>query len=141
MHRRLRGDVELERDAIVALDAAHEHVGDAGERVCLARLLAQPRNLAFGERGLTCRAIDKAAGGENFRPLTDRDIEKVGRDAPILVEIAGACIAQLAPDLSASLLDTLTLTPGGGESPSATGSVLHVAQPAAESTGAVAGSA
>ncbi|BBZ41588.1 bifunctional 3-(3-hydroxy-phenyl)propionate/3-hydroxycinnamic acid hydroxylase [Mycobacterium conspicuum] len=55
--------------------------------------------------------------------------------------IAGACIAQLAPDLSAALLDTLTLTPGGGESPSATGSVLHVAQPAAESTGAVAGSA
>ncbi|CNH43958.1 3-(3-hydroxyphenyl)propionate hydroxylase [Mycobacterium tuberculosis] len=55
--------------------------------------------------------------------------------------IAGACIAQLAPDLSASLLDTLTLTPGGGETPSATGSVLHVAQPAAESTGAVAGSA
>ena len=55
--------------------------------------------------------------------------------------IAGACIAQLAPDLSASLLDALTLTPGGGESPSATGSVLHVPQPAAESTGAVAGSA
>jgi 3-(3-hydroxy-phenyl)propionate hydroxylase len=55
--------------------------------------------------------------------------------------IAGACIAQLAPDLSASLLDTLTLTPGGGESPSATGSLLHVPQPATESTGAVAGSA
>jgi 3-(3-hydroxy-phenyl)propionate hydroxylase len=55
--------------------------------------------------------------------------------------IAGACIAQLAPDLSASLLDTLTLTPGGGDSQSATGSVLHVPQPAAESTGAVAGSA
>jgi 3-(3-hydroxy-phenyl)propionate hydroxylase len=55
--------------------------------------------------------------------------------------IAGACIAQLAPDLSASLLDTLTLTPGGGDSQNATGSVLHVPQPAAESTGAVAGSA
>ena len=55
--------------------------------------------------------------------------------------IAGACIAQLAPDLSAALLDTLTLTPEGGESPSATGSMLHVPQPAAESTGAVAGSA
>jgi 3-(3-hydroxy-phenyl)propionate hydroxylase len=55
--------------------------------------------------------------------------------------IAGACIAQLAPDLSASLLDTLTLTPEGGDSSSATGSVLHVAQPAAESTRAVAGSA
>ena len=30
--------------------------------------------------------------------------------------IAGACIAQLAPELSAALLDSLTLTPGGGES-------------------------
>ena len=28
--------------------------------------------------------------------------------------IAGACIAQLAPELSASLFDVLTLTPGGG---------------------------
>ena len=55
--------------------------------------------------------------------------------------IAGACIAQLAPELSASLLDTLTLTPGGGDSSSATGSVLYVPQPAPESTGAVAGSA
>jgi 3-(3-hydroxy-phenyl)propionate hydroxylase len=55
--------------------------------------------------------------------------------------IAGACIAQLAPDLSASLLKALALTPGGGDLQSATGSVLYVAQPAAESTGAVAGSA
>jgi 3-(3-hydroxy-phenyl)propionate hydroxylase len=55
--------------------------------------------------------------------------------------IAGACIAQLAPDLSASLLDTLKLTPEGGDFQSATGSVLYVAQPAAESTGAVAGPA
>jgi 3-(3-hydroxy-phenyl)propionate hydroxylase len=55
--------------------------------------------------------------------------------------IAGACIAQLAPDLSASLLDTLALTPGGGDSSSATGSVLYVPQPAPESTGAVAGPA
>jgi len=55
--------------------------------------------------------------------------------------IAGACIAQLAPDLSASLLDTLKLTPEGGDFQSATGSVLYVAQPAAESTGAVAGTA
>ncbi len=55
--------------------------------------------------------------------------------------IAGACIAQLAPDLSASLLEALALTPGGGDFQSATGSVLYVAQPAAESTGAVAGSA
>jgi 3-(3-hydroxy-phenyl)propionate hydroxylase len=55
--------------------------------------------------------------------------------------IAGACIAQLAPELGASLLDTLALTPGGGESSSASGSVLYVPQPAPESTGAVAGSA
>ena len=55
--------------------------------------------------------------------------------------IAGACIAQLAPELGASLLDTLALTPGGGDSSSASGSVLYVPQPAPESTGAVAGSA
>ena len=55
--------------------------------------------------------------------------------------IAGACIAQLAPELSASLLDALALTPGGGDFPSATGSVLYVPQPAPESTGAVAGPA
>jgi 3-(3-hydroxy-phenyl)propionate hydroxylase len=55
--------------------------------------------------------------------------------------IAGACIAQLAPELSASLLDALTLTPGGGDPQSGTGSVLYVAQPAPESSGAVAGPA
>lgn len=55
--------------------------------------------------------------------------------------IAGASIAQLAPELSVSLFDALALTPGGGESHSATGSLLYVAQPAAESTGAAAGSA
>lgn len=55
--------------------------------------------------------------------------------------IAGACIAQLAPELSASLVNALALTPGGGESHHATGSLLYVAQPAAESTGAAAGSA
>lgn len=55
--------------------------------------------------------------------------------------IAGACIAQLAPELSASLVDALTLTPGGGEPDRATGSLLYVAQPTAESTGAATGSA
>jgi 3-(3-hydroxy-phenyl)propionate hydroxylase len=55
--------------------------------------------------------------------------------------IAGACIAQRAPDLSAALLDVLTLTPGGGDLQSDTGSVLYVAQPAPESSGAVAGPA
>jgi 3-(3-hydroxy-phenyl)propionate hydroxylase len=55
--------------------------------------------------------------------------------------IAGASIAQLAPELSASLLDALTLTPGGGDPQSGTGSVLYVAQPAPESSGAVAGPA
>ncbi|MEB4207860.1 bifunctional 3-(3-hydroxy-phenyl)propionate/3-hydroxycinnamic acid hydroxylase [Mycobacterium sp. 94-17] len=55
--------------------------------------------------------------------------------------IAGACIAQRAPDLSAALLDALTLTPRGGDPQSGTGSVLYVAQPAPESSGAVAGPA
>jgi 3-(3-hydroxy-phenyl)propionate hydroxylase len=55
--------------------------------------------------------------------------------------IAGACIAQRAPDLSAALLDALTLTPRGGDLQSGTGSVLYVAQPAPESSGAVAGPA
>jgi 3-(3-hydroxy-phenyl)propionate hydroxylase len=55
--------------------------------------------------------------------------------------IAGACIAQRAPELSASLLDVLTLTPRGGDRQSGTGSVLYVAQPAAEPSGAVAGPA
>jgi 3-(3-hydroxy-phenyl)propionate hydroxylase len=55
--------------------------------------------------------------------------------------IAGACIAQLAPELSASLLEALTLIPGGGDVDSGNGSVLYVPQPAPESSGAVAGSA
>ncbi len=55
--------------------------------------------------------------------------------------IAGACIAQLAPELSASLVDALTLSVGGGDFPSATDSVLYVPQPAPESTGAAAGPA
>ncbi|MCV7103735.1 bifunctional 3-(3-hydroxy-phenyl)propionate/3-hydroxycinnamic acid hydroxylase [Mycobacterium palustre] len=55
--------------------------------------------------------------------------------------IAGACIAQLAPELSASLLDALALTPGGGDPTDDTGSVLYVAQPAPQSPRAVAGPA
>ncbi|OBI61611.1 bifunctional 3-(3-hydroxy-phenyl)propionate/3-hydroxycinnamic acid hydroxylase [Mycobacterium sp. E796] len=55
--------------------------------------------------------------------------------------IAGACIAQRAPELSARLFDALALKPGGGDLPSDTGSVLYVTQPAAESSGAVAGPA
>ncbi len=55
--------------------------------------------------------------------------------------VAGACIAQLAPELSASLLEALALTPGGGDLHNDTGSVLHVPQPAPESSGAVAGPA
>ncbi|MFZ3320049.1 bifunctional 3-(3-hydroxy-phenyl)propionate/3-hydroxycinnamic acid hydroxylase [Mycobacterium sp.] len=50
--------------------------------------------------------------------------------------VAGACIAQLAPELSTSLFDVLTLTPGGNRVASP---VLYVPQPAAESAGAVAG--
>ena len=52
--------------------------------------------------------------------------------------IAGACIAQRAPELSDSLFDVLCLTQGGGND--ATSSVLYVPQPAAESSGTVAGS-
>ena len=55
--------------------------------------------------------------------------------------IAGACIAQRAPELSAALLDALALTPGGGDRRSASGSVLYVPQPAPESSGAVTGPA
>lgn len=55
--------------------------------------------------------------------------------------IAGACIAQRSPELSAAIVTALTLTPGGGEVDSATGSLLYVPQPAAESTGAAAESA
>ncbi|SOJ57269.1 3-(3-hydroxy-phenyl)propionate/3-hydroxycinnamic acid hydroxylase [Mycobacterium simulans] len=55
--------------------------------------------------------------------------------------IAGACIAQLASELSASLVDALALTPEGGESRNATGPLLYVPQPAAESSGAAAGPA
>jgi 3-(3-hydroxy-phenyl)propionate hydroxylase len=54
--------------------------------------------------------------------------------------IAGACIAQLAPELSTSLFDVLCLTKGGDgrhEPQEANGTVLHVAQPAAESAGTV----
>ena len=56
--------------------------------------------------------------------------------------IAGACIAQLAPELSSALFDVLCLTKGGKDShgPHETdGTVLHVAQPAAESAGTVTG--
>jgi len=55
--------------------------------------------------------------------------------------IAGACIAQRAPELSASLFKVLSLTQGGGSHPDgATGPLLYVAQPATESSGTVAGS-
>lgn len=50
--------------------------------------------------------------------------------------IAAACIAQLAPDLSAELFDVLALTPGGNR---VAGPVLYVPQPAAESAGATTG--
>lgn len=51
--------------------------------------------------------------------------------------IAGSCIAQLAPELSASLFEVLGLTKGGNDAQERDGAVLHVAQPAAESAGAV----
>jgi 3-(3-hydroxy-phenyl)propionate hydroxylase len=56
--------------------------------------------------------------------------------------IAGACIAQLAPELSTALFNVLCLTEEGGsrhEPSNANRAVLHVAQPAAESAGTVTG--
>jgi 3-(3-hydroxy-phenyl)propionate hydroxylase len=53
--------------------------------------------------------------------------------------IAGACIAQRAPELSASLFKVLCLTQGGGNG--ATRPLLYVAQPTTESSGTTAGSA
>jgi 3-(3-hydroxy-phenyl)propionate hydroxylase len=54
--------------------------------------------------------------------------------------IAGACIAQRAPEMSESLFDVLCLTQGGGSSSHGdTGPVLHVAQPATEPSGTTAG--
>jgi 3-(3-hydroxy-phenyl)propionate hydroxylase len=55
--------------------------------------------------------------------------------------VAGACIAQLAPELSSSLFDVLTLTPGGGDLRSASRPVLYVPQPSAQSARAVPGPA
>lgn len=52
--------------------------------------------------------------------------------------IAAAGIAQLAPELSDKLAQVLHLTPGGSHG-NATGPVLHVAQPAAESAGTISG--
>jgi 3-(3-hydroxy-phenyl)propionate hydroxylase len=52
--------------------------------------------------------------------------------------IAGACIAQSAPELSASLFEVLCLTQGGGTG--VTRRLLYVAQPATESSGTVTGS-
>jgi 3-(3-hydroxy-phenyl)propionate hydroxylase len=52
--------------------------------------------------------------------------------------IAGACIAQLAPELSTALFDVLSLTKEGDRCHEPRdGAVLHVAQPAAESAGTV----
>ncbi len=54
--------------------------------------------------------------------------------------VAGSCIAQRAPELSADLFHALALTSPdgeGGESHGATGSVLHVAQPTAQPSGSV----
>lgn len=48
--------------------------------------------------------------------------------------IAAACIAQRAAEVSARLVDVLTLTVGG-DNADGTGPVLHVPQPAAESAG------
>lgn len=123
-----------------------------------------PRKILGAEAFATWKAL-----GAHFialRPLTqlhwaghdDPDVEIVGdrsgglkawfdahQESVVFLRpdrcIAGACIAQLAPELSASLVDALALTREGGDVPSANGSVLYVPQPAAESTGAAAGPA
>ncbi len=54
--------------------------------------------------------------------------------------IAGACVAQRAPELSVDIARALDLTPNGakgGEPHGKPGPVLHVAQPAAEPSGTV----
>jgi len=54
--------------------------------------------------------------------------------------IAAACIAQRAAETSTALFDVLCLTQGGGSGlDGQSGRVLHVAQPATESSGSVAG--
>ncbi|CAM2782899.1 3-(3-hydroxyphenyl)propionate hydroxylase [Mycobacterium intermedium] len=123
-----------------------------------------PRTILGDEAFATWKAL-----GARFvaaRPLTqlhwtghdDPDVEIVGdrsgvlkgwfdvhRESVVFLRpdrcIAGACIAQLAPELSGSLIEALSLTLKGGDVQSATGSVLYVPQPAAESTGATAGPA
>ena len=51
--------------------------------------------------------------------------------------IAASCIAQLTPETGSALLEALGVVASeGGEIHGPTGSVLHVAQPAAESSGA-----
>ena len=52
--------------------------------------------------------------------------------------IAGACIAQQAAELSASLFKVLYLTQGGGNG--ATDPLLYVPQPTSESSGTITGS-
>ena len=55
--------------------------------------------------------------------------------------IAGACIAQRAPEMSESLFDVLHLTQGGGSgSHGDTRPLLYVAQPTTEPSGTVSGS-
>ena len=53
--------------------------------------------------------------------------------------IAGACIAQLAPELSDALFEVLCITKGGNDSNELDSPVLHVAQPASEPTRTVTG--
>jgi 3-(3-hydroxy-phenyl)propionate hydroxylase len=55
--------------------------------------------------------------------------------------IAGACIAQRAAEMSASLFTVLKLTQGGGSSSDGAEPLLYVPQPASEPSGTVAGSA
>jgi 3-(3-hydroxy-phenyl)propionate hydroxylase len=79
--------------------------------------------------------VGDSAGG--LKPWFDTHAESVLFLRPDRC-IAGACIAQRANDISTSLFKVLHVAQGGGNR--ATGSVLHVSQPAAEPSGTVAGS-
>lgn len=111
---------------------------------------------ALGARFLAARPstqLNWTAAGET----PDPDVTVVGdrtgalkaffdtqRDSVLFIRpdrcIAAACIAQLAPETSAALfraLNVVASTTEGGETDGTTGTVLHVAQPAAEPSGTV----
>src|SRR3954451_8271397 len=93
-------------------DGARRMMRDCGEQprrrfVCAGRTerdhralggaAAQSRYLALGESDLPSGAIDEAALPKNLWPLLDCHIKEVCRDAPELIELAGARISDALP--------------------------------------------